>query len=50
MEEYSKQHKKAWEYDAYDFWVKYSGTPAERAQRDKDNPGRMISGPESLRQ
>ena len=42
MEEYSKQHKKAWEYDAYDFWVKYSGTPAERAQKDKDNPKKML--------
>ena len=42
MEEYSKQHKKAWEYDAYDFWVKHSGTPAERAKKDKDDPKKML--------
>lgn len=42
MEEYSKQHKKAWEYDAYDFWIKYSGTPAERARKDLDNPKKML--------
>ena len=27
MEEYSMQHKKAWEFDAYDFWVRTAGTP-----------------------
>ena len=30
LEDYSKQHKKAWEFDAYDFWVRTAGTPEER--------------------
>lgn len=34
MVDYSVQNKKAWEYNAYDFWVKQSGTPAERAKKD----------------
>ena len=33
MEDYNEQHKKAWEFDAYNFWLKQSGTPAERAAR-----------------
>ena len=42
MEDYSKQHKKAWEFDAYDFWVRNAGTPAERAARDMEDPKRML--------
>ena len=42
MKEYTKQHKKAWEYNAYDFWVKNSGTPAERAKEDVANPEKML--------
>ena len=42
MKEYTKQHKKAWEYNAYDFWVKNSGTPAERAKEDVANPDKML--------
>lgn len=42
MRDYSKQNKLAWEYSAYDFWVKTSGSPAERAKRDLENPGRML--------
>ena len=42
MKEYSKQNKKAWEYDAYAFWIRTSGTPAERAERDMENPERML--------
>lgn len=38
MRDYSVQNKKAWEYSAYAFWVKNSGTPAERAQKDMENP------------
>ena len=34
MKEYSRQNKKAWEYDAYELWIRTSGTPAERAERD----------------
>ena len=42
MEEYSIQNKKAWEFDAYAFWVKTSGTPAERAKKDVENPRKML--------
>ena len=42
MKDYSMQHKKAWEYDAYDFWVKHSGRPEERAREDKKNPKEML--------
>lgn len=42
MREYSVQNKKAWEYSAYDFWVNTSGTPAERAQKDIENPLGML--------
>lgn len=38
MTEYSIQNKKAWEYNAYEFWVKQSGTPSERAKKDMENP------------
>lgn len=33
MRNYSNQNKKAWEYNAYDFWVREDGTPAERAKK-----------------
>ena len=39
---YRIQNKKAWEYSAYDFWVKTSGTPAERAKKDRENPLGML--------
>lgn len=42
MNEYTKQHKKAWEYDAYDFWVKHAGKPEDRAKMDVENPKRML--------
>ncbi len=42
MKDYSCQNKVAWEYDAYDFWVKNSGSPSERAQMDKENPKGML--------
>ncbi len=42
MEDYGLLHKKAWEYDAYDFWVKHSGTPEERAKQDMQNPRAML--------
>ena len=42
MEDYSLQHKKAWEFDAYNFWVRTSGTPKERALKDKENPRKML--------
>lgn len=40
--DYSIQNKKAWEFDAYNFWVKQSGTPAERAKKDRENPVGML--------
>ena len=45
LEDYSKQHKKAWEFDAYDFWVRTAGTPEERASKDKENPRKMLQQP-----
>ena len=42
MKEYTKQHKKAWEYNAYEFWVKNAGTPEERAKEDTANPEKML--------
>ena len=38
MRDYSVQNKKAWEFSAYEFWVKTSGTPSERAKKDVENP------------
>ena len=40
--DYSKQHKKAWEFDAYDFWVRTAGTPEERASKDRENPKKKL--------
>ncbi len=42
MIDYSIQNKKAWEYSAYEFWVEHSGTPAERARMDVENPKGML--------
>ena len=42
MNDYTKQHKKAWEYDAYAFWVKTSGPPEERAKKDAADPKGML--------
>ena len=42
MEEYINQNKSAWEFDAYQFWVKNSGTPKERAKKDIENPTAML--------
>ena len=42
MIDYSIQNKKAWEYNAYEFWVKQSGTPVDRAKRDLENPMGML--------
>ena len=42
MINYSIQNKKAWEYNAYEFWVKQSGTPVDRAKRDLENPMGML--------
>lgn len=42
MKEYCEQNKKAWEFSAYDFWIKMNGTPAERAKQDAENPVQML--------
>ena len=42
MRDYSRQNKEAWEFDAYEFWVRNSGTPAERAKADRENPEKML--------
>lgn len=42
MTGYSVQNKKAWEYNAYEFWVKHSGPPLERAKKDIENPTKML--------
>lgn len=42
MNNYSRQNKKAWEYNAYEFWVKYSGPPSERAKQDVEDPIGML--------
>ena len=38
MKDYSRQNKAAWEYNAYEFWTKTSGKPADRAKKDLENP------------
>lgn len=42
MIDYSAQNKKAWEYNAYEFWVSQDGTPYERANKDRENPEKML--------
>ena len=42
MKDYSRQNKVAWEFDAYDFWVKTAGTPSERAREDMADPVGML--------
>ena len=42
MKDYSSQNKKAWEFDAYNFWVRHEGTPEERAEEDIADPRRML--------
>lgn len=42
MIDYSEQNKKAWEYNAYDFWVNTSGKPVYRAKKDLENPIKML--------
>lgn len=42
MQTNAERNKKAWEFDAYQFWVKQSGTPEERAQKMLENPEKML--------
>lgn len=41
-ENYRLQNKSAWEYDAYEFWLRTSGQPSERAKKSLENPLGMI--------
>ena len=38
MIDYSIQNRKAWEYNAYDFWVKETGIPVDRAKKIVADP------------
>ena len=42
MKDYSMQNKKAWEYNAYEFWVNTCGTPSERAKKAVADPIGML--------
>ena len=42
MEDYRSQNRKAWEYNAYEFWTMTMGTPAEQAKKVLENPERML--------
>ena len=42
MLESSRQNKLAWEFDAYDFWVREVGLPAERAKQILQDPMRSL--------
>lgn len=42
MIDYSAQNKKAWEYNAYEFWIRHAGTPEESARLARQNPLGML--------
>ena len=42
LKDYSAQNKKAWEFDAYAFWIRHAGTPEERAAEDVKDPLKML--------
>lgn len=42
MRDYSERNKRAWEYNAYDFWVRTAGRPEDRAKRDLEDPVGML--------
>ena len=42
MIETSAQNKRAWEYDAYEFWCKHNGTPAELAEKLMADPAKAL--------
>ena len=42
MNDYTLQNKLAWEYDAYAFWVRQIGAPAEAAANILSNPARAL--------
>ncbi len=42
MTDYIAQNKRAWEYNAYDFWCSHNGSPAELAEKLKADPLKAI--------
>lgn len=42
MLESSRQNKQAWEFNAYDFWVREAGRPEERAKQILQDPMRSL--------
>ena len=42
MTDYIAQDKKAWEYNAYDFWCSHNGSPADMAETLKADPMKAI--------
>ena len=38
MTDYTEQNKKAWEYTAYDFWLRETGRPTDLAREIKQDP------------
>ena len=42
MNDYSLQNKKAWEFGAYDFWIREAGPPEERAKKILADPKRQL--------
>lgn len=42
MRKESLQNKQAWEYNAYEFWVKEAGTPKQRAEKILKNPKKAL--------
>lgn len=42
MNDCSRQHKAAWEFDAYGFWLKHAGTPQERAKKSVADPAAQL--------
>ena len=43
MTDYMIRNKTAWEYNAYDFWMKEAGLPADRAKKSLTDPRRVYS-------
>ncbi|MBQ9118822.1 MAG: class I SAM-dependent methyltransferase [Lachnospiraceae bacterium] len=42
MEDYTMKNKQAWEYNAYDFWLKEVGAPQDRAREILENPVKQL--------
>ncbi len=42
MQEYCQQNKRAWEFNAYDFWLRTSGHPTDRAKQDLEDPKKSL--------